>query len=138
MGIIRIHEKPGKVKRKPGWAQKQAEYEAWLAKVNAMSSGIRAPKTVVAVKRPEPPPQVLRDTTDGIYPTPRSMYTPGVGGKVVPRPDILYRDNPEMLARELKARERKFVIAPMYNKGAAQLVTDETMKDITAGITRRR
>ena len=43
-----------------------------------------------------------------------------------------------MAERELKARERKFTAAPIYNKGGPMLVTDEMMKDITSGASRRR
>lgn len=53
-------------------------------------------------------------------------------------PRVLYKDNPEMLERELKARERKFMTAPAYNKGGDMLVTPEMMKDIMAGGGRRR
>ena len=62
----------------------------------------------------------------------------GAGTKKVPRPEIQYKEDPELLARELKARERKFTTAPAYNKGNAVLITDEMLKDITAGKTRRR
>lgn len=53
-------------------------------------------------------------------------------------PKVLYKDNPEMLERELKARERKFMTAPAYNKGGDMLVTPDMMKDIMAGGGRRR
>lgn len=68
-----------------------------------------------------------------------SVSTPGgIAGKTVHRPEITYADRPDMLERELKARQRKFAVAPAYNKGGDVLVTDELMKDIAAGGTRRR
>lgn len=39
----------------------------------------------------------------------------GAGTKLVARPDILYKEDPIMLARELAARERKFNVAPAYS-----------------------
>jgi len=68
-----------------------------------------------------------------------SRMTPGdMSTKPVIRPEIMYKGNDEMIEREKEARARKFATAPAYNKGAAQLVTDEMMRDITAGKTRRR
>ena len=43
-----------------------------------------------------------------------------------------------MLERELKARDRKFNAAPVYNKGPDQYFTDEMLKDMTKGLLRRR
>lgn len=129
MGMIRIYQKPGKTNRKPGWQQKEAEYREWLAKVRTMPSGIRTPK--LDVTKPKPVIEPVREIR-------KANYVIGSGTKPVPRPDILYRDNPEMLERELRARQRKFATAPAYNKGGDVLITDEMMKDITAGKTRRR
>ena len=94
-----------------------------------MSSGFKPTTKLVLKKKP-----VLQTELS----VRRAKYVVGAGTKPVPRPDILYRDDPEMLARELKARERKFATAPAYNKGGSVLITDEMMKDITAGKTRRR
>jgi len=137
MGIIKIYGKSKPAKKKPGWQQKEAEYQAWLKSVQTMSSGITKPKKA-ATKRVEVvvsgPVIAVERLQKG-----HSLQTfGGAGTKPVNRPEIMYKDNPEMLARELKARERKFATAPAYNKGGSVLITDEMMKDITAGKTRRR
>lgn len=136
MGIIRIYGKSGKTKRKPGWQKEQAEYEAWLAKVKSQTTSFSSSSKPLKKRIDPVVPDAPRVAAPAVKPA--SRYVKGSGTKEVARPDILYRDNPEMLHRELAARERKFAIAPMYNKGAAMLVTDEAMKDITAGTTRRR
>ena len=138
MGMIKIYQGKSKpAKKKPGWQQKEAEYQAWLKSVQTMSSGITKPKKA-ATKRVEVvvsgPVIAVERLQKG-----HSLQTfGGAGTKPVNRPEIMYKDNPEMLARELKARERKFATAPAYNKGGSVLITDEMMKDITAGKTRRR
>lgn len=136
MGIIRIYGKAGKTKRKPGWQKEQAEYEAWLAKVKSQTTSFSStPKPLK--KRIDPVvPNVPRVTEPEAKPV--SRYVKGSSTKEVARPDILYRDDPEMLQRELAARSRKFAIAPMYNKGAATLMTDDTMEDLKKGLLRRR
>jgi hypothetical protein len=132
MGMIRIYEKAGKTKRQPGWKQREAEYAAWLKGVQAMSSGIkpRSSKLVLNKKIKVETPQEREER--------RARYVVGGAGKPVPRPEILYRDDPEMLARELKARERKFNVAPAYNKGNDILMTDDMMEDLKKGLLRRR
>lgn len=138
MGMIKIYQGKSKpAKKKPGWQQKEAEYQAWLKSVQTMSSGITKPKKA-ATKRVEVvvsgPVIAVERLQKG-----HSLQTfGGAGTKPVNRPEIMYKDDPEMLARELKARERKFATAPAYNKGGDVLITDEMMKDITAGKTRRR
>ena len=116
-----------KAKKKPGWKKEQEEYEAWLNKWKKPEDK----KTKV---------QPLQYTlSGGTRPTRivQSKTTPAIQEKVL-APQVKYKENPEMLERELKARERKFTTAPIYNKGGDVLVTDEMMKDITAGTTRRR
>lgn len=141
MGFLKIHQGKSKpAKKKPGWQKEAAEYEAWLAKVNSMT---RAGKKAVLAKAPSTRVNPVVPDTPVVSPDrlnrPPSLRTfGGAGTKPVARPDILYKDDPEMLERELKARERKFTVAPLYNKGGDQLVTDEAMKDIMAGVTRRR
>lgn len=132
MGLIRIYERSGKTKRQPGWAQKQAEYEAWLAKVNGMSTGFaRAPvKKVVKETTPTTTVSTFRPASFEAF--------KGGGTKAVARPEHLYADNPEMLERERKARERRFNVAPAYNKGGAMLCTDDMMDDLKKGLLRRR
>lgn len=137
MGMIYITEKCKKPKRKPGWQKTEADYLAWLKGVQSMSSGIQKPKTLKAIKPERSPPRLLTDTTDGIHPPRAAKYIPGVAGKAVPRPDLLYRDNPEMLERELRARERKFNVAPAYNKGGDVFVTEEELQAQLSGNKRR-
>jgi hypothetical protein len=137
MGIIYSNQKCKNPKRKPGWQQKQAEYEAWLKGVTTMSSGIRASKTITVVKPQRNPPKLLTDTVEGLHPQHAAKYIRGVAGKSVARPDILYRDDPAMLARELAARERKFNVAPAYNKGGDQFVTEEELLNQLKGNKRR-
>lgn len=138
MGMIKIYQGKSKpAKKKPGWQKQEAEYQAWLKSVQSMSSGISKPKKE-ATKRIEvvvSGPVIAADRLQKGH----SLNTfGGAATKPVHRPEIMYKDDPEMLKRELKARERKFATAPAYNKGGAVLVTDEMMKDITAGKTRRR
>jgi hypothetical protein len=131
MGMIKIYQGRSKnQKRKPGWKQEAEAYQAWMKQVGSMTSGIRVsskPKPVVKPKPVQPQSSVLP-----------AKYVVGTGSKAVPRPELQYKDDPEMLERELRARERKFTTAPVYNKGGDVLITDEMMKDIMAGVTRRR
>lgn len=136
--MIKIYQGKSKpAKKKPGWQKQEAEYQAWLKSVQSMSSGISKPKKE-ATKRIEvvvSGPVIAADRLQKGH----SLNTfGGAATKPVHRPEIMYKDDPEMLKRELKARERKFATAPAYNKGGAVLVTDEMMKDIAAGKTRRR
>lgn len=131
MGMIKIYQGRSKnQKRKPGWKQEAEQYQAWLKQVGSMTSGIRVsskPKV-----KTEPKPQAIQTSVL------KAKYVIGTGAKAVSRPELQYKDDPEMLERELKARERKFTTAPVYNKGGAVLITDEMMKDIMTGSTRRR
>ena len=122
MGLIRIYERSGKTKRQPGWAQKQAEYDAWLAKVNGMKTGFaRTPVKKKVVKETTP------STTVSTFRPASFEAFKGGGTKAVARPEHQYADNPEMLERELKARERKFNVAPAYNKGNDVYITEEEL-----------
>lgn len=141
MGIIFTHQK-SKPKKKPGWQQSAAEYDAWLKSVGSLSTNFSAKN-----RGPTKPVKKPTKVTKPVTPTPAQPlnFAPvspdafkGGGTKKVHRPEITYRDNPELLERELKARERKFPTAPAYNKGGAVLVTEEMMKDIASGATRRR
>lgn len=134
MGMITIYHRSKKQAKKPGWREQQAEYEAWLKKVSSMSTNFSAKNRGSATSQPPKPSQAqLPEKKSTSFESFKGPTT-----KPVHRPELLYRDDPEMLERELRARERKFATAPMYNKGAPQLVTDEAMKDIMAGGTRRR
>ena len=117
-----------KAKKKPGWKKEEEEYKAWLSKWQKPSDKkkITASKLEYSLSQGTRPTRIIQSKT-----------TPLVQEKVL-APQVQYKENPEMLERELKARERKFTTAPIYNKGGNVLVTDEMMKDITAGTTRRR
>lgn len=130
MSMIYTTEKCRNPKRKPGWQQREAEYQAWLKGVQTMSSGIKKSKLVL-VKKPKP---VEQKQHLGVLP---GRYVTGTAGKPVARPEILYKDDPEMLARELAARERKFNVAPAYNKGGDQFVTEEELVNQLKGNKRR-
>ena len=121
-----------KQKRKPGWQQAEKEYQEWLHRVSTMTSGIQCktkPRTT------QVSPVALKTLAHKIP----SLQTPGgAATKPVHRPEIMYKDQPDLLERELKARERKFTTAPVYNKGGDVLITDDMMKDIMSGKTRRR
>ena len=135
MAIIYTHQK-SKPKRKPGWKQQAEEYGAWLKSVQSMKTNFSQRNTSKAVK-----PQEKTTTSAGVtssFAKKSFDAFKGGGTKPVLRPEIMYRDNPEMLEREIKAREHKFIAAPLYNKGGAQLITEEALKDIQSGATRRR
>lgn len=139
MAMIFTHQRgPKKPKKKPGWQDEKYEHEQWLKGVQ--STKLFAGKVPVSrAKLPSKMPALGRVLQE----KQRASGTSIIGGeavmtKKVRRPEIDYKDDPEMLERELKARERKFAIAPAYNKGAAQLVTDDMMNDLKAGGGRRR
>ena len=144
MGLIRIYQGKSKpAKRKPGWQKAAQEYAEWQASVAAMTSGIK-PKTIVAIKPDRSPPRMLTGTSEGLHPSLGgtylrrvSKYTQGGGTKPVPRPEIQYADDPEMLARELAARERKFNVAPAYNKGGDVFVSEEELQALLSSNKRR-
>lgn len=137
MAIMYTNQKCKKQKKKAGWQKQQAEYEEWLKKVNSMTCFTDG-KKALRVEKPIDPivkGPVVRETPK--HKSLGEFVTGGTGKKVVD-PRIFYKDDPEMLERELKARERKFATAPAYNKGGAMLVTEEMMKDIASGANRRR
>lgn len=136
MGIIHITGRLKKQPRKPGWAKAQAEYEAWLKSIATMSSGLEVPKSIKVTKPARAPAQLLSGTCSGVH-LRTTKYVRDLGTKKVPRPELQYRDDPEMLERELKARERKFNVAPAYNKGADQLVTEEELQNLLSSNKRR-
>ena len=140
MSIIYTRTKCKNPKRKPGWQQAAEEEAAWLKSINSMTA-LDTTKYKGRVSTPKTRSPVTDGTLVGAD-RPKggtSLGGFGKGGtKKVPRPEILYKEDPELLARELKARERKFATAPAYNKGGDVYITPEMMKDITAGKTRRR
>ena len=129
MAIIYAGTKPlKKPKRKPGWQEEQRQYQEWLAKHKP---------TCLTAKPLKQKPTIVIDPARLVRPP---SLGPGVGsaGKKYLDPRVQYKDEPELAERELKARERKFTTAPLYNKGGDMLVTDEMLKDIMSGATRRR
>ena len=139
MGMIKIYAGKSKpAKKKPGWQQREAEYKAWLASVQSQSLfGSNKPKMRKATEKVD-----LVVKTQTIDPSRlqkiQSRTTPGISGTVqVHRPELVYRDNPELLERELKARERKFNVAPAYNKGGDVFVTEEELANQLRGNKRR-
>lgn len=140
MAMIFTHQGgPKKQKKKPGWKDVEKEHDDWLKGVKSTKLfSDRKPlgKSALPSKMPSLAARLEETKRVNVH----SIVESGTAGctKKVHRPEIVYKDDPEMLERELKARERKFAVAPAYNKGGDQLVTPEFMKDITAGITRRR
>ncbi|WP_407306966.1 hypothetical protein [Acinetobacter sp.] len=142
MGIIKIYERGSKkVKKKPGWKEREAEEKAWLDGINKMKL-LPSNKKVKHTNSPAPKkmPSLRVELETKQRTSGESVVVPGIAGttKKVMRPEIEYKDNPEMLERELKARERVFPVAPGYNKSGDMLVTPEMMKDIRTGGGRRR
>lgn len=123
-----------KSKKKPGWKKEAEDYAAWEAKHKPN------PKLQAALKRKQEESLSLKSLSQSprVVQEVRSLQTAPIVMEKIHDPRVLYKDDPELLERELKARERKFTAAPIYNKGGDVLVTDEMMKDITAGVTRRR
>lgn len=128
MGIIYTHQK-SKQKKKPGWQKEKAEHDAWLSRVNSMRL---FDKPVKITK------QSAKTTSITAVSTLPAKFVRDQGTKKVPRPELEYMHDENLLKRELAARERKFTVAPVYNKGGDVLITDELLKDIAAGSTRRR
>lgn len=140
MSMIKIfHGKSKTAKKKPGWKQQEAEYQQWLKNVNSQTlfgASVKAkPKVAKKIEVVVNGPVVAEDR---LHKFPSLSTTGGAGTKPVARPEILYKDNPELLKRELKARERKFAIAPAYNKGPAQFVSEDMDADMKNGLLRRR
>ena len=139
MGTIRIFQGKSKSKnRKPGWAKEQAEYEAWLKSVTTMSTNFARtpkPKTVKAATAVVQNAPVVEK--ERLNKAPSLSTFGGAGTKPVNRPELMYRDDPEMLERELKARERKFNVAPAYNKGPTIFVSEEEITNQLVGGRRR-
>lgn len=131
MGMIFIHQKSKKQNRKPGWRKAEAEYAEWLSRTSTMPSGITGVRTLKTIGTA---PKSTASTEAKILP---AKYVLGSGTKPVPRPEIQYRENPEMLKRELIARERKFNVAPAYNKGGDTFVTEEQLQALLSSNKRR-
>lgn len=133
MTIIHAPSKSGKVKRKPGWKQTELEHAAWLASVSSQTFSGRSLRPGTKRVSPVVHAPVLREVS-----LPASRTTPGGNGTTsVHRPEILYRDNEELLARELAARQRKFNVAPAYNKAGDSYVTEEELVNLLSSNKRR-
>lgn len=135
MGIIFANPRCKNPKKKPGWQQRAAEEAAWLKSLNG--SSLAPGKTPVTKKSKKIKPIDKKLDASAVEKL-KAAYVIDTGTKKVLRPEITYRDSPELIKREIEARQRKFATAPAYNKGGAILVTDEMMKDIISGATRRR
>jgi hypothetical protein len=137
MGLIRIYQGKSKpANKKPGWQKAELEHKEWLQRVSSQKLFSSKPKfsaKQVQVLVPEPSMAEARSSKIQSFCT-----LGGAATKAVPRPELTYRENPEMLARELIARERKYNVAPSYNKGGDMFQTDEAMKDVMSGANRRR
>ncbi len=130
----------GKMKnqpKKPGWEAAKKQEEEWLKSLGSMKAfstnkwkGKKTPISSPVVGT------VKRQVVDGVVVQSVPMGEGG-GTKKVLRPEIMYKENPELLARELAARERKFNTAPAYNKGGDVFVTEESLAEQLKGNKRR-
>jgi hypothetical protein len=123
-----------KVKKKAGWKKEAEEYAAWQEKHKANPKLLKELKESSRTLKLDlgKSPRIVKQQEA------KSVMTPPKKQEIVHDPRVLYKDNEEMLERELAARERKFNAGPIYNKGNDVLITDEMMKDIRSGKTRRR
>lgn len=141
MGMIKIYAGKSKpANKKPGWQKAEADYKAWLDKMNSTSlfNPAAKPKMQKATKKINPVVSLPSDVR-GVRADGPSLVTPGGStGQQYVNPAVLYKGNEEMLARELRAREKKFNAAPAYNKGNDVLMTDEMMAEMMTGALRRR
>jgi len=139
MPTIFINHRGPKKAKKTAKPDAKQEHDDWLKSVNGMklfdTKKRKAPATLPSIM-----PSLKAKLQENNRTCGSSLQEFGQAGgtKKVHRPEIVYKDNPEMLERELKARERKFAVAPAYNKGGDQLLTEQGMKDLIAGGTRRR
>ncbi len=124
MALIYIHQRSKKSPKKPGWKQAEADYQAWLARVSSEKTNFSA-KNRGPVKKVAPTKSEAVTTTPERKPVDLDAFRGAT--KPVHRPELVYRDDPELLARELKARERKFNVAPAFNKGGDVFVTEEQL-----------
>jgi 4-hydroxy-L-threonine phosphate dehydrogenase PdxA len=134
MGLLYTSIKSKKKQpKKVGWKKEAEDYAAWLEKHKPnpkLQKELKESAKTLSLSSFNNSPRTTK--------TARSVFTPPIVEQKIHDPRVKYKDDPEMLERELKARERKFTTAPIYNKGGDVLVTDEMMKDISSGITRRR
>lgn len=129
VGMIFITQKCKNPKKKPGWKECEAQEKEWLANIKRMSVFTTKYNPAKLPKKAGKSPIVDGNLVGHDRPrVGQSLSTfGGFAGKKVHRPEIVYKDDPELLKRELKARERKFNVAPAYNKGPDTLVTEEEL-----------
>lgn len=118
-------------KKKPGWQKEAQAYAEWQSKIASMSSGIGGVRQKATLPKS---PKVEAPRVANILP---GKYVVGSGTKAVPRPEITYRDSPELLERELAARTVKHNSAPAFNKGGDQYVTEEALQQLLSSNKRR-
>lgn len=130
MAIIYTGTRPlKKPKKKPGWQEERERYLEWLSQWQSNEEKYAF--------KPLTPKAPVVDPSRSTRHIP-SVKTAPIVKEVIHDPRVRYKDDPELVERELKARERKFTAAPIYNKGGDMLITDEMMKDIMSGASRRR
>jgi len=133
MSILYAGTKPIKrPKRKPGWQDAERQHADWLAKWSKPGDGKRPVAKPLRLQKPIIDPSRLTRHIPSLHTSPIKSEP------VTHDPRVLYKENPELAERELKARQRRFITAPVYNKGGDVLITDEMLKDIMSGATRRR
>lgn len=136
--LIYTNSKCKNPKRKPGWREAAAQEAEWLQQVQRLKVF-----DTTKYKGRVSTPTTRSPVVDGRLPAERPKLGEslpefgGAGTKKVPRPEIMYKDDPEMLARELKARERKFNTAPAYNKGGYVMVTEDELTKFLKSNKRR-
>ena len=136
MALIRIYQAKSKpAKRKPGWQKSAQEYAEWQSKIESMSSGIQSNWKGAALVK-EATRKAKLSPAEALAPL-KAEFVQDAGTKFVARPELQYRDNPELLERELIARQRKFNSAPLYNKGAAGYVSEEELQAVLSSNKRR-
>lgn len=142
--MIYVSQKCKNPKKKPGWQEAQKQEQEWLAGLNSMrlfsqpgrkykGASVVVGKKVEVVKDGNLAPRAELEK-GSILP---AKYTTMSGTKSVSRPEIEYRDNPELVEREKAARARKFNTAPAYNKGPDIFVTEEELANQLRGNKRR-
>lgn len=131
----RYNSPMSKIKRKPGWRQAAAEHQAWLDRVSTMRLSDRPLRAVTKVIDP-----VVRGPVIAAERLQKGLSLASFGGagtKPVVRPHVQYAHQPELLARELAARQVRHNAAPAYNKGGAVYVTEEELTRQLVGSRRR-
>jgi hypothetical protein len=137
--LIYTSTKCRRQKKKPGWKDVAAQEAAWLKSINSMTA-FSTTKYQGRVSTPGTRSPVVDGTLVGAD-RPKIGKSlnefGGAGTKKVLRPEITYKEDPELLARELKARERKFNVSPVFNKSGDMYVTEEELVKVLSSNKRR-